>query len=581
MPDLDSLLARAQRPPDEPRQDPGVRSLTLVPTNDNAQEVVEQRASQGVPTVAYPRLDADSCLRFDEAMAVQGRGLPFTKVLCPDCPHREDCVYREGLRLAMEARHAVATQTRGVVSPKIMANRRYIFLHENPLSMLKPTYVNRHSFGYLAGIAEAAACHAWSREERAFYELLRETARVLDKAMEKATGAMADVELPAPADDVPGDVYRVLNEIIVHMGAAPPAETVRIALAAVRGELSLVAVVLEEWRDKGGEAKTARKMVAVSKTELPADASVIISDATGSRAELEAALGRPVEDITPPGRLLWHHPVLQILPDRDVTRRRTPQEVLPILRGLLHDLPQYRNVGLITHQPLANTLPDLLEENYRQRLARVDYFGSGLDRGSNVWHQECDALVVLGTPRVPPEAIRLHLLQLGKVNAARLRHAEAEWSWDYWLAVTVTGKRRAVATKHYADRDWHAAYLSLVRSALVQAVGRGRGLLPEGIPVVVVTTENLAPVEDDTDGRHGFPVADVGRFAPLTGAQAKILAELPFEWVGGVGVAEVRSSAEVAKAVGVSDRRVRELLAELERAGRVERCKRLGWTRTS
>jgi hypothetical protein len=255
MPDLDGPLARVRLPNDGPPQDPGVRSLTLVHTHDNAQEVVGQYAAQRVAATAYPRLDSTTCLKYDEAIAVQGRGLPFTKVLCPDCPHREDCVYREGLRLALEAQHAVATQARGVVSPKIMANRRQIFLHENPLSMLKPTYVNRHSFRYLAGIAGAAACYAGSKEERAFYRRLKKTARVLDRALEKAAESPVSVELPPPADDVPANVYRVLNEIIVHMGAAPPRETVEIALAAVRGELSLVAVVLEEWRDKGGRSR--------------------------------------------------------------------------------------------------------------------------------------------------------------------------------------------------------------------------------------------------------------------------------------------------------------------------------------
>src|SRR5438876_907701 len=66
---------------------------------------------------------------------------------------------------------------------------------------------------------------------------------------------------------------------------------------------------------------------------------------------------------------------------------------------------------------------------------------------------------------------------------------------------------------------------SRTRSELVQAVGRGRGILPSVIPVYLVTTENPAPPDAD-DGRNGYLFAE-GAFAPLTEVQARVLGRLP------------------------------------------------------
>jgi hypothetical protein len=254
---------------------------------------------------------------------------------------------------------------------------------------------------------------------------------------------------------------------------------------------------------------------------------------------------------------------VQVIPARDVTKSREPAAVVPLLRGVLHDLP-YERVGLLTHRELAASLPKLLGEPYR--LAMVAHFGGGLSRGSNQWVRECDILIVLGTPRVGPDAIRLHLYRLGKARAAGRTREEAGWGLDYWSGVTKSGRRMTVRTPHYVDHDWHAAYRALVRSELVQAVGRGRGILPEGIPVLVVTTENLSPTED---ARGGPPITE-HRFVPLTDAQARVLAVLTSP--------RPRPTREIASQAGVSDRRARELLAELVNSGRVRKVgERGGW----
>ena len=73
--------------------------------------------------------------------------------------------------------------------------------------------------------------------------------------------------------------------------------------------------------------------------------------------------------------------------------------------------------------------------------------------------------------------------------------------------MTESGRRVTGCTPHHRDHGWRAAYCSLLRGELVQAIGRGRDFLPEGIPVSVVRTEDLASPENP-DRRNGVSIAD-------------------------------------------------------------------------
>jgi hypothetical protein len=218
----------------------------------------------------------------------------------------------------------------------------------------------------------------------------------------------------------------------------------------------------------------------------------------------------------------------------------------------------------LTHLELHEKLPAMLEEQLRARIVRTGYFGGGFSRGSNVWIEECDALIILGTPRVGSGAIRLHLLRLGRTRAAALNRKAAGWGLDWWAGRGESGSRVTVRCWHYRDHDWHAAYCSMVRAELVQAVGRGRGVLDKGIPVYVVTTENLAPADDD-DGRNGYPLAEEGAYGPLTDVQARVLGRLLRDTERG------KKTGEIAAALGFSRQREHEVLVEREEAGRARR----------
>ena len=230
-----------------------------------------------------------------------------------------------------------------------------------------------------------------------------------------------------------------------------------------------------------GEIRLRRSILGRCKTELPTDATVWINDATANQEELESLLGQPVHDRTPVGRLAREWPVLQI--SHDVTQRTTPQVAASILRGILYDLP-YRHVGVITHKHLCGPIRRLLGSDFNSRIAMVWHFRGGQSRGSNDWIETCDALIVLGTPRVPPEAVRSHLLWLDKRRAASMTTKEAGWGLDWWSGRTESGRRVTIKTLHYADHDWHAAYQSLVVAELNQALGRAQANLEKRHPML-------------------------------------------------------------------------------------------------
>src|SRR5262249_15611831 len=172
-------------------------------------------------------------------------------------------------------------------------------------------------------------------------------------------------------------------------------------------------------------------------------------DATASIEEYQAILGRPVRDITPRGRLKPHHPVLQIIPKQDVTRKTGVARAGEIVHGVLNDIPHQR-VGLITHRTLHERVVKWLDKNGVDvsRLTKVSYFGNE-SRGSNDWIGTCDALVIVGTPRVPPSSIRRLLLVLGKREASRLTAKEADWHLDHWTAHTDSAAALDLPPGHY------------------------------------------------------------------------------------------------------------------------------------
>lgn len=217
-------------------------------------------------------------------------------------------------------------------------------------------------------------------------------------------------------------------------------------------------------------------------------------------------IGREIEDKTPEGILELKKRAVQF--PQDITRRTTSRTVLGILRGVIADHLDRRRIGVICHRVHQPAIDDL-EPLFRQRIARVAYFGSGEERASNAWYRECDLIVVLGTPRVPPSAIRAYLVQVDELAAAAEEGAWGPLTWRGW---TESGAEWVIASRGYTHPAWQRAYREIVRANLIQAIGRGRGVLEEGIDVVVVSTDEC-----------GLRLADANFIQPVTETDAHIL----------------------------------------------------------
>jgi len=156
---------------------------------------------------------------------------------------------------------------------------------------------------------------------------------------------------------------------------------------------------------------------------------------------------------------------------------------------------------------------------------------------------------------------------VGEIGAAC---TEPAWGAVYWQGLTESGEPLRVKGRAYQDPVWHRAHRELVRAQLVQAIGRGRGILDSGYEVIVLSTEEC-----------GLPISDAG-FEALNGGSTKILEavrhltmENPKEYSLGFSIVSTR---QVAQTTGFSLVRSRELLRGLERRGLVRKVgERGGW----
>jgi hypothetical protein len=567
----------------------GRRSLVLLPTHNQCQEFAADAAGELLDAVPYLELNENTCRRFDEADLAMKHGMSPGVSLCPTCPYQGECPNYNAVREATQAQTAVGTQQRAVHTlNQVAEHRQYVAVHESPLDLLRPQLKASKGFLPVEQLALETAKMLHQKDAGAYRSFYRDMARIARQlhGLVNSGEESHEVEIPRPALATPPKDYQgPLFETLTTLGTRFPGDAMRLVLACARGDIEqLQLMVDEEHRKRKNRSKDAtehkqhkapapvklvRCLAGIQKMQLPPDANISVADATTTVALLAAALDKPVTDMTPRGKLKLHHPVLQILQDVKIGTR--DKKAAAILRGILHDLPQYHKVGVITHRRLAQDLKRLIGASYAGRLVRVEHFGGGFSRGANVWFKECDSLIVLGTPRVPPQAVRAQLQRLRRVAASLFSRevVKAMWQTDWWSGVTQSGKRVAVPVKHYCDHDWHMAHHSLVIAELVQAIGRARSILPDGIPCYVVTRENLSPLERGMEGHEDYRISD-RPFGPLSETQGKVLQVLagPGHW----------SAEGIARRVGLTRQTVLEHLGSLKEAGRVRLVSRMkGW----
>lgn len=500
------------------------RSITFLPTHEACRELADTLTKRGLKAAAYPRIDGQTCQRYGDdrnpgdALIAQKAGLDVGVAICPECPYYKKCIYQQQRDTASTADHSIATHARAahsVFAP--VKDNPVVFIHEDCLNLLRPVLRvsakktapapnQKHLEEVLAVAREAVdiAKTMGDEQKEAFaVQLCTATKQLLTELksrdflcdVEQATnGQIKTISRVKPLslnqprlvpDRTDYLLYRAMRNLGIHLNG----DATRLCLAHACGDLERICVVIDDNFAKGGAKQYHKCLVGVRRIDPPSQAVVWLEDATGDYMLLQELLRRPVCDRTPVGRLEWQVPPVQYVLAKaaDITKEASGNTVRGLVRGLLAERQQAHKVGIITHK---SHLPALeqLEPYWRSRITRMDYFRSGNDRASNKW-LPCDLLIILGTPRVPPAAVREGLIQISKTEEAG---RDGGWTAKTWEGKATDGQALHVQRLGYSNPSWDHVHGLIVRNTLIQAIGRGRGVREGGVPVIVISNEPLS-----------------------------------------------------------------------------------------
>ena len=581
------------------------KALLVYPTHENCREVWGPYVERGIHALCYPSRTTTGTEHLSpncwnsQADEAENMGFPVTKAVCPTCPEKRRCAlqgYLGQLQAVKEADIAICTHKRAEYSgfEDLTAGRHYISIHENPIDILRPKtaaseadlvqvqivlhrLLNEPSsldwFGDAVRMDDEGNLYRDEevavRKDRLF-DFCSFLADLVDDLLARLHVAETTTEwVPTTTRKRPSGIERTLFRGTRAAKVTLNGQPWRFVLSAAAGELVSGAVLVSQRHETGDQdVPTLLKTAIGFRDNRPSrSASTWFNDATLSADTLEAVLRCEVQNKTPGGRLELQKKAVQIL--RDITRSTSPRIFANIVRGVLADRPQFSRIGLICHRPHVAAL-QTLEPEFARRIAKVAYFGSGEDRSSNAWHQMCDLIVVAGTPRVPPSTIATYLVQIGDVGAAC---REPKWGTVKWDGRTESGEPVTVSARGYHDEAWRRAHRDHVRASIVQAIGRGRGILETGCEVVVLSTEECGLVISDS----GLQALN-GSSARVLAALQELCAEIPNKYF--LENAAHKSTSVAAKA-GLSVRQTQDILGDLERRGLVlRRGERGGWLPT-
>jgi len=472
-------------------------SLTVLPTHKNCEEVEASYNAAGLDAVAYPSLNRKTCQNLDEATRAMNAGLSASGCVCLSCPYKAECDYKDTMAQAEGASHRIATHRRTELSfNAISKGSAYITIHEDPTKMFRPTAEIRVGIETITAIAKHAKDDANDRKDYTAYHFfwkMEECCYWLVAAMCEAS-VTVNLAMPAAAGK-PGAADSDLWRSIVSLGVYPNGDAMRLIKALAAGELHEVAIRVDQVFAPGKELQTHKAILGIWQTKIPPQSVLWINDATGKLEAIEQVVGRPVIDRTPGGKIAQRHRVVQI--PTDITQSTGARRLLVVVQAVLQAFPDFSRIGIVCHRCHVPILrgtakdPPVLNESARQRISKIEYFRGGENRASNHWTEQCDFLIVIGTPRVPPSVVRTHLMRIGQHAAAALDNEGQQWGPLAWHGKTEDGRPCLVPSVGYANPEWAAAHHALVQAELMQTVGRGRAICENGIPVVVLTNENL------------------------------------------------------------------------------------------
>jgi hypothetical protein len=495
------------------------RSVTALPTHQNIRERYAEMLDAGhAPGMVgvMPELTPENCKSFVEASAARAAGMSHGITICPSCPHQKGCEYARQAELAKRRTHLLTTAEhfRRSWSTEDMQKRGIVIVDEKPDETLAPMI--ECPTADLTALAEFLDAMTSGATDLALRPLAEwnpdepppppdasvEAAQVADHlaliaraAIELAEG-MTDPGVASRSIEFLGSLRdgweRRMVSMLSRMGATPPPpDAMRLVVALASGMTDTV------WASADRLPNGTLRVYVFVHWRVELDGKrVLLLDGTADIGQLGKLTGGAVQDITPTGRLENVHAVTQRpLP---IAMNTPPGRVMSIVAAVMDDLDQYPRVGLIGHKKTIEALMSdgehALPAAARERIVKHSWFGHGPDRASNEWHDACDVLLVVGTPRPNPGSIRRRLVVQGDIDAASL--PDGTWDDGTWDATTVAGESVTLRSRGYTHPEWRAAHQAMVRAALRQAIGRARAGLVEGIPCVVLSDEPLGlPVD--------------------------------------------------------------------------------------
>jgi hypothetical protein len=581
-----------------------IRALLIYPTHKNCHEQEERYLDAGLNAATYPARrtvatedDDVNCWNSDADLAEKS-GLPAVKSVCLTCHMQSQCKqsgYLRGLMAAGNADIALCTHKRAEYAglADLTKGRDYVAIHENSINILRPRCsvsskdlllvqnILNHLVNdpkYLDWFGTAFRRDAEGRKytdpellvmKDRLHQFCLFLADLVDQlAIEMASAAATQELTGITARVLPEGIERLLFQATKQTQTLFEDQPWRLILAAAAGTLETAAVLVDRSRSrlfpKMPEMGIERSLVGYRANTPTHGPCYWFCDATASAECLAALLTHPVNDMTPQGRLPLLKKAVQI--PRDIKRSTAASTVKCLLRGVLAERPEFHRIGIICHRPHLNVVKDL-GEGFERKVVKVTYFRSGEDRSSNAWQKECDLIIVAGTPRVPQSAIADYLVQTRQLSAASV---EPEWGEFHWHGLTESGESVTVSGSGYYDARWQRAHQDLVRAALVQAIGRGRGILADGCEVIVLSTEECGLRISDSE---------VDRLNEASLNILTVLSELAPQNPNNTSLGKAGAKSEdIARKTGLSRSRVWTLLSKLEHRGLV--CKvgeRRGW----
>jgi hypothetical protein len=480
------------------------RSLYVQPTHANCIEEESKLQAAGLDAKAIPEMNENSCRNWDEARNALQSGISAGAAVCPGCPFRNSCEYLADSKTAQAASVTICTHARAEKQLTTLSeNRDLIIVEEDPTNLIRPTTsVDPRSLNQVATVFQEAKANAAQFANDELWHFIDQAEGLSEMLLDGCRTAKQTraVTLPAPIGEpkhLEKHLWRAMKLVVAdgtdNLNSPVDPEAVKLITGILTGRIDRLVIQLDEPHKQGGERWKIATLVGSSRTALPHGLPIWFQDATGSPKQIGDLCGQAVIDRTPRGYLANVQAIKQV--PRDITSRTDPAMVAATLEGWMKANQNPKRVGIICwknhRSAIFSKRSELLTESTRSRVHLVTHFGSGTDRASNQW-LDCDALIILGTYRPNQTADKAKLIQLGKITAAADSN-QGGWGLRRWEGRTASGELIQVDGMGYSDPDWRTAREHLCQAALLQAIGRGRGILADGIPSWIFSSEPLGP----------------------------------------------------------------------------------------